>query len=72
MYPQTLTNTKQTIKVKEAFERYASRHRVIIRHYQADNGRFAKHAFRQHAKERGQTLSYSGANAHFQNGVAKK
>ena len=54
------------------FEQYASHHRVIIRHYQADNGRFAGHTFRRHAEERGQTLSYSGVNAHFQNGVAEK
>ena len=72
VYPQTSTNAKQTIEAKEAFERYASRHGVTVRHYQADNGRFAEHAFRRHAEERGQTLSYSGVNAHFQNGIAEK
>jgi hypothetical protein len=45
---------------------------VTIKHYHADNGRFADNAFMQSVAESGQTISFCGVNAHFQNGIAEK
>jgi hypothetical protein len=44
----------------------------MIKHYHADNGRFADNAFMQSVAESGQTISFCGVNAHFQNGIAEK
>ena len=58
---------------KEAFEWYVALHGVTVLHYHADNGRFAGNKFRKSIdKTRGQTLTFCGANANFQNGVAKR
>jgi Reverse transcriptase (RNA-dependent DNA polymerase) len=69
---QKSTNAEETIEAKEAFERWASSHGVNIRHYHADNGRFAETAFMAHVAKRGQTISFCGVNAHFQNGKAER
>jgi hypothetical protein len=45
---------------------------VTIEHYHADNGCFADNAFMQSIAEYGQTISFCGVNAHFQNGIAEK
>ena len=46
---------------------------MTVLHYHADNGRFADNKFRQAVNQvRGQTLSFCGVNAHFQNGVAER
>jgi hypothetical protein len=62
----------ETVEAKRAFEAYARSHGVTIKHYHADNGRFADNAFMQSVAESGQTISFCGVNAHFQNGIAKK
>ena len=62
----------ETIQAKEAFERWSSSHGVTIRHYHADNGRFAENAFLKHIQESKQTISFCGVNAHFQNGRAER
>jgi hypothetical protein len=69
---QKTTNAAKTIQAKEAFERYARSHHVTVRHYHADNGRFADNKFREAVAKQGQTLSFCGVNAHFQNGVAER
>ena len=68
---ESLTS-EETIRAKEAFERFARDHGVAIRHYHADNGRFKDNAFVQHCDKSGQSLSFCGVNAHFQNGIAEK
>ncbi|KAL7482453.1 hypothetical protein ACHAW6_008128 [Cyclotella cf. meneghiniana] len=40
--------SKETIKAKNAFERFAADHGVNIKQYHADNGCFADNAFKQH------------------------
>eukprot|EP00978_Attheya_sp_CCMP212_P016887 scaffold44584_cov79-Attheya_sp.AAC.1 len=45
---------------------------VQIMHYHTDNGRFADNLFRNDVTEKGQTVSYCGVNAHWQNGIAEK
>jgi hypothetical protein len=41
-------NAAETIEAKEAFERWSASHGVKIKHYHADNGRFAENAFMSH------------------------
>jgi len=43
-----------------------------ISHYHADNGIFADTKFLAHIAQAGQTISFCGAYAHFQNGIAEK
>ena len=62
----------ETVQAKQAFEAYARSHGVTVKHYHADNGRFADNAFLKSVAESGQTISFCGVNAHFQNGIAEK
>jgi hypothetical protein len=64
--------SKETIEAKVAFERFVKENGVQIKHYHADNGRFADNAFKQHCEANHQTLTFCGVNAHFQNGVAER
>jgi hypothetical protein len=67
---QKSTNTTETLEAKQAFEQWADLHNVRIKHYHADNGRFAETVF--DVAKKGQTISFSGVNAHFQNGKAER
>ena len=73
-YMQFSTGADETVKAKRAFEAYASLHGVTVRHYHADNGRFAENlwldAIQSHRPQ--QTISFCGVGAHHQNGVAEK
>lgn len=69
---QPTLSSQDTIKAKKAFEKFARSHGVIIKHYHADNGRFADNAFIADTHEQQQTITYCGVNAHFQNGIAEK
>ena len=62
----------ETLHAKIAFESYAAKRGIKIRHYHADNGRFADNVFMQDIKEKKQSISFCGVNAHFQNGIAEK
>jgi hypothetical protein len=64
-------NTEETLAAKISFERYAERHGVKVQEYQADSGRFTETIFMQASKDAGQTITFCGDNAHFQNGVAE-
>jgi hypothetical protein len=64
--------SKETVEAKHAFEAYARVFGINIRHYHADNGRFADNAFMKDVATSGQTISFCGVNAHFQNGIAEK
>ena len=72
VYLQRSLSSAETLESKRAFERYSKQHGVRIRHYHADNGRFADNLFRNDVAEKGQTISYCGVNAHWQNGIAEK
>jgi hypothetical protein len=69
---QKTTSGAETVEAKRAFERLAASHNVRIRHYHADNGRFAENLFMQEIIRCGQTISFCGVNAHFQNGIAER
>ena len=72
VYLQRQATSEETVQAKQAFEKYARQCGVIVKHYHADNGRFADNAFIEACNQAGQTISYCGVNAHFQNGVAEK
>lgn len=72
VHMQETLSSADTIKAKEAFEAKAQEYGVTITHYHADNGRFADNAFRSHVSQSGQTITFCGVNAHWQNGIAEK
>ena len=72
VFHQLTTSGDETVEAKQAFEKYAASCGVSIRHYHADNGRFAEHKFIDAVQQKGQTISFCGVGAHFQNGIAEK
>jgi hypothetical protein len=72
VFLQKSTNAEETLAAKLSFERYAERYGHKVQAYQADNGRFAETTFMQAIKDAGQTITFCGVSAHFQNGVAKR
>jgi hypothetical protein len=72
VFLQKSTNAEETLVAKISFKRYAERHGVKVQAYQADNGRFEETTFMQAIKDAGQTITFCGVNAHFQNGVAER
>jgi hypothetical protein len=59
-------------KQSKHFEAYARSHGVIVKHYHADNGRFAESLFMSAVAESGQTISFCRVSAHFQNVIVEK
>ncbi len=72
VFLQKSTNAEDALAATISFKRYAERHGVKVQAYQADNGRFAETTFVQALKNAGQTMTFCGVNAHFQNGVTKR
>ncbi len=72
LYFHTAITSEETLKAKQAFEAHASTYGVKVENYHADNGRFQDIKYKQDCHEKGQTISYCGVNAHFQNGRAEK
>ena len=69
---QMTTSADETIEGKIRFEQYARQHGVEVKHYHADNGVFADTKFKLAVQEAGQSISFSGVNAHWQNGLAER
>ena len=63
---------ESTIEAKNAFEIESMSHNVQIKHYHADNGRFADTSFKQDCDNKLQQLTFCGVGAHHQNGVAER
>ena len=72
VYLQRCLTSEETVQAKNAFEQPADQCGVKILHYHEDNGQFAANAFIYDCKTQGQSLSYCGDNAHFQNGIAER
>ena len=72
VFLQRRLTSEETVQAKHAFKQSANQCGVKILHYHADNGRFADNTFIQDCKAQGQSLSYCGVNAHFQNGIAER
>jgi hypothetical protein len=69
---QTSLTSEETLQAKVAFEAHSRTLGVPILNYHADNGRFIDNAWTQDIQQKGQTTSYCGVNAHWQNGIAEK
>ena len=72
VFLQETSDAVETLRAKTAFEAFASTKGVIIRHWHADNGRFAEKAWMNDCAHKGQTITFCGVHAHHQNGVAEK
>ena len=64
--------SEETLRAKKAFKACSRSLGVQMLHCHANNGRFANNAFITSVTQSGQTISYCGVNAHFQNGRAEK
>lgn len=69
---QKTLSSQETVQAKLAFEGYARTLGVSVEHYHADNGRFADNLFLKSVRDKGQTITYCGVGAHWQNGRAEK
>ena len=62
----------QEVQSKKAFEAFAKAHEIEVKHYHADNGIFTAKLWREDCIEEGQGLTFTGVNAHHQNGRAER
>ncbi|KAG7339612.1 reverse transcriptase RNA-dependent DNA polymerase [Nitzschia inconspicua] len=69
---QETDTADETLAAKHSFEAFARTHAIQIQHYHADNGRFAENLWTDDVRRQGQTMSYCGVSAHWQNGIAEK
>ena len=69
---QETASADETIKGKHAFEALCYQNGLHVKHYQADNGTFRANKWREDCRQRHQQLTFAGAHAHFQNGVAER
>jgi hypothetical protein len=56
-----------TLQAKQEFKDKCATKGVTIKHYHADNGRFAEPAWKEDCKAMGQKLTFCGVGAHHQN-----
>jgi hypothetical protein len=61
----------ETLLSKVAFEKICDRAGRTVKHYQADNGRFADKAFLDDCNSKNQTITFCGVGAHHQNGIVE-
>ena len=61
-----------TLKAKQEFEAFCGQHDVRIRHYHADNGRFADDVFQDDIRIHSQSISFCAVGHHAQNGIVEK
>jgi hypothetical protein len=72
IYLQRRLTSEETVRGKKAFERYCDARGLTVRHYHADNGRFADNLFVKDVSSKDQSITYCGVNAHWQNGICEK
>lgn len=71
--PTQSSSASEMLSAKQRFEQHCSTFGVKVRHYHVDNATmFTSKQFIQAVSEAGQTLSYAGVEAHFQNGLAER
>ena len=61
----------QTLQCKHDFEHKCATRVVDVKHYHADNGRFAKKTFLDSIKQCMQRITFCGVGAHHQNGITE-
>jgi hypothetical protein len=64
--------SSETLNAKCAFECFAAKHGMQIKHYHCNNGCFTDNKFRAACEAQQQKLTFCGVNAHFQNGIAEQ
>ena len=62
---------ESTLQTKRDFEHLAMTRDVNIKHYHADNGRFAERSFTDDVKQSAQRITFCGVGAHHQNGITE-
>ena len=72
IYLQRSTSSNETFLSKRLFESYERKNGVSVNHYHCKNSRFTDTLFIRDVQNNGQSISYSDANAHFQNSIAEK
>ena len=72
VFLQETSNMEETLKAKAAFESFCAKHGVVVKHWHADNGRFAENGWLNSCTTKQQTISFCGVNAHHQNGYAER
>ncbi len=65
-------SASETLYAKHCFERYYQQHSIQVRHYHADNGRFADKPFLTDVEQKDQTFIFCAVNSHWQNGISEK
>ena len=69
---QKSLTSEETLEAKRAFEAHCRKYNVNVENYHADNGRFADNLYVNDVRAKGQTITYCGVNAHWQNGIAER
>ena len=62
---------ESTLQTKHDFEHLCATRGVTVKHYHADNGRFAERSFTDDVKKSLQRITFCGVGAHHQNGITK-
>jgi hypothetical protein len=62
---------ESTLQAKHDFEHLAATRNVEVKHYHADNGRFAEKLFTEDVKGSNQRITFCGVGAHHQNGITE-
>jgi len=71
IYNQVSLGAGETLVGKCSFESTLSSFGFTVLNYHGDNGIFASQAFKDDCRTKGQNISFSGAGAHHQNGMAE-
>ena len=69
---QVSLRTGETVTGKHEFEKIAAQANVKIKSFRADNHPFRSKEFLADLEVQGQSITYSGVGAHFQNGVIER
>ena len=62
---------EETLLAKAAFEKLLAKAGRTVKHYHADNGRFADKGFKDDCTNNNQDLTFCGVGAHHQNGIVE-
>ena len=72
VYVQKNLTATENLRSKGLWEDFCKNHNVQTKHYHADNGHFTDQEFLADVARKGQTITFCGVNAHFQNGISEK
>ena len=71
VYLQKSTSQEETLEAKAAYERLIRSYGYSVKHYHADNGRFADTTFQLAVAHADQRISFCGVGSHHQNGIVE-